>query len=242
VHFIGCAYGTTACNQGDALPTIYEDTNPRKLVDLLYEIDKGMSVLPDFQRDFVWEPSLVRNLLASIASGYPAGSILRVRNTKHHFASRPFASAPKPSGAPSFLVLDGQQRLTSLYQAFYGTGDYRFYLDLAALRTKDDVEEAIFFERSDSKRDKALATLDAQAKREVLPLEILKGHHANVAKWIFDVAGHRAGNDLNAFKQLQRRLNDLAERWLRPIEDYQFPVVTTSIPVTSSMRDSFDKK
>ena len=55
---------------------IFEDTNPRALQYLLGEIHTRTSVLPDFQRDFVWEPGATQELINSIANNYPAGSIL----------------------------------------------------------------------------------------------------------------------------------------------------------------------
>src|SRR5690242_12951573 len=97
---------------------IYEDTNPRELKDLLRQIHKGEAVLPDFHRDFVWDPYMTMELIISIAVIYPAGSLLRIRNTQNLFAYREFAGAPSLNGQkPVYLVLDGQQRLTSLYQA-----------------------------------------------------------------------------------------------------------------------------
>jgi len=50
-----------------------------------------------------------------------------------------------------FLVLDGQQRLTSLYQAFYGVGEHRYYLDLNKLLNGNDFEDAIFQVRASTK-------------------------------------------------------------------------------------------
>ena len=89
------------------------------LLDLLDRIHSGDMVLPDFQRDFVWEPSATKALIVSIAKNYPAASILRVRDRQRAFSSREFEGAPPPASEHTFRVLDGQQRLTSLYQAFY---------------------------------------------------------------------------------------------------------------------------
>lgn len=61
------------------MPTIYEDTNPRELKELVAEVHAGSSVLPEFQRNFVWDPGAIASLINSIAQGYPAGSILRLR-------------------------------------------------------------------------------------------------------------------------------------------------------------------
>lgn len=100
--------------------SIFEDTNPRALKELLIEIHSRTMVLPDFQRDFVWDPWATQELIVSIANSYPAGSLLRVRDLKGAFAAREFEGAPPLAGVKhTFLVLDGQQRLTSLYQAFY---------------------------------------------------------------------------------------------------------------------------
>src|ERR1700730_9713082 len=128
--------------------SLFEDTNPRALKELLGEIHSRTTALPDFQRDFVWEPGATQELIVSIASNYPAGSILRGPDAKRTVAHRGFEGAPVLAGTKhTFLVLDGQQRLTSLYQAFYGVGEHRYFLDLGALTQGADFEEAIFHER-----------------------------------------------------------------------------------------------
>jgi uncharacterized protein with ParB-like and HNH nuclease domain len=107
--------------------SLFEDTNPKALKDLLGEINSRTMALPDFQRDFVWEPGATQEPIVSIANDYPAGSILRVRDEKRVFAAREFEGAPALDGYKhTFLVLDGQQRLTSLYQAFFGVGEHRY--------------------------------------------------------------------------------------------------------------------
>ena len=75
--------------------------------------------LPDFQRDFVWQPAQTQALIVSLARSFPAGSLLRMENNGALFAPRAIAGAPQLNGhSPKYLILDGQQRLTSLYQAF----------------------------------------------------------------------------------------------------------------------------
>jgi hypothetical protein len=78
--------------------SLYEDTNPRALKDLLAEIHSRTMALPDFQRDFVWEPGATQELIVSIANNYPAGSLLRVRDVKRVFAAREFEGAPSLAG------------------------------------------------------------------------------------------------------------------------------------------------
>lgn len=88
-----------------------------KLSYLLESIHNREVALPDFQRDFVWDPGATEELIESLCQNFPAGSLLRIKNgAGFQFAPREFQGAPALNGhAPSYLILDGQQRLTSLY-------------------------------------------------------------------------------------------------------------------------------
>ncbi|UYN95210.1 MAG: DUF262 domain-containing protein [Enhydrobacter sp.] len=206
--------------------SIFEDTNPRALKELLGEIHGRVSVLPDFQRDFVWEPGATQELIVSIANNYPAGSILRVRDAKRAFAAREFEGAPVLNGSlHTFLVLDGQQRLTSLYQAFYGVGDHRYYLDLRKLQAGADFDEAIFHVRATTKWAKKLQGFEAQADELILPLSVLKGGAGGYLQWVLQVTNPMEANKRMAMLDALTRLN---EQWVKTIDDYHFPVVTLS--------------
>jgi hypothetical protein len=103
----------------------------------------------DFQRDFVWDPRETEELIESICQNYPAGSLLRIKNSKgFYFTPREFEGAPLLAGhSPSYLILDGQQRLTSLYRAFYGTGSHRYFIDMGGLISKLDLEDCVYYLR-----------------------------------------------------------------------------------------------
>lgn len=206
--------------------SLFEDTNPRALKDLLAEIHNRSTALPDFQRDFVWEPGATQELIVSIANNYPAGSILRVRDAKRVFAAREFEGAPALDGAKhTFLVLDGQQRLTSLYQAFYGVGEHRYFLGLGKLRDGADFEEAIFHVRATTKWAKAREDFGVQAKELLLPLSVLKGGAGGFGQWGRKVARQLADKERIA---LEDALDVIEEKWIHAIDDYHFPVVTLS--------------
>jgi hypothetical protein len=207
--------------------TIYESVDRQKLTDLLMEIGNGTMVLPDFQRSFVWEPSAIQGLLVSIANQYPAGSILRARDHKKPFGVRPFEGAPVAS-PHTFIVLDGQQRLTSLYQALYGVGDYRFFISLKLALSDPTLEgeDTIFFERAKKKGIEALEQeIALQAQNAVLPLSVLRKRKGGVLKWASDVRvliGGEAGEKFDAFFQ------NIYEERLQHFEDYEFPTLTLS--------------
>jgi len=205
---------------------LFEDTNPRALKELLDEIHSRSAVLPDFQRDFVWEPSATQELIVSIANNYPAGSILRVRDTKRVFACREFEGAPKLDGKiHTFLVLDGQQRLTSLYQAFFGVGEHRYYLNLRKLLDGLDFEEALFHVRAATKWAKAREDFELQAKELLLPLSVLKGGAGKFGTWTRKVARNLPNQERIV---LEDALDIIEDKWIKSIDDYHFPVVTLS--------------
>lgn len=205
---------------------IFEDTNPHTLKSLLGEIHDRTAALPDFQRDFVWDPRATQELIVSIAYNYPAGSLLRVRDAQRSFAAREFQGAPPLNGhRHTFLVLDGQQRLTSLYQAFFGVGEHLYYLDLKRLLAGGDFEDAIFHERATTRRAKRLADFEVQADDRVLPLSVLKGGAGTFGSWTKKVARRLSGQERI---DLEDKLDEIQERWIQAIDDYEFPVVTLS--------------
>ena len=162
----------------------------------------------------------------SIANNYPAGSLLRVRDKNKAFAAREFEGAPVLNGhTHTFLVLDGQQRLTSLYQAFYGVGDHRYYLDIGKLLNGADFEEAIFHLRSGIKWVKEHEEPKAQEKDRMIPLSILKSGSGAFLEWIFDYTNSLPDDQKVPTQKALKKINDA---WLKVIDEYQFPVVTLS--------------
>ena len=85
---------------------------------ILNQIDLGAMALPEFQRGYVWNRNQVRDLMASLYRRYPVGGLL-VWVTKTEGAD---ARGDHPLSAGNVeLILDGQQRVTSLYGIIRGT-------------------------------------------------------------------------------------------------------------------------
>jgi hypothetical protein len=204
--------------------SLYEDTNPHELKELLGQIDKGDAVLPDFQRDFVWDPNATMELIISIAQSYPAGSLLRIRNTHNLFAYREFEGSPPINGRrPTFLILDGQQRLTSLYQAFFGKGENRYFIDLNKMVNGLDFEDCIFNLKSNHSRISEYDQLEHQSKELIMPLSILKGGSGEYSRWVRKIS--RMQPDEVGRIKLEDQLDEI-DTWIQAIDDYKFPVVT----------------
>src|SRR5262250_1943035 len=93
------------------------DTNVRDLVGM---IERGELRLPEMQRRYVWRAPRVRDLLDSLYRGYPSGAIL-LWDTDDKVPLQEFAIAQDANPyASTRLLLDGQQRLTSLSAVIRG--------------------------------------------------------------------------------------------------------------------------
>ena len=96
---------------------IFEKSH-RTIVSLLGDIRLGRIALPDLQRPFVWEATKVRDLLDSLFVGYPTGTVV-LWQTDEPRDARVLGGQEKADKA-SLLVIDGQQRLTSLFAVLQG--------------------------------------------------------------------------------------------------------------------------
>ena len=86
------------------------------LKDVLDGIAAGQIQLPDFQRGWVWDDNHIRSLIASLSLSYPIGAVMFLEAGGVPFKPRLFAGVQlQPAPKPKTLVLDGQQRLTSMY-------------------------------------------------------------------------------------------------------------------------------
>lgn len=95
------------------------DSTKRSLEDVLKDVSNGKIQLPDFQRGWVWDDSHVRSLLVSIARAFPVGAVMLLETGgETRFQIRPVEGVKLPANASAaeLLILDGQQRLTTLTQ------------------------------------------------------------------------------------------------------------------------------
>lgn len=127
----------------------FEQPKPdsKKYSDLINEIQKGIIKVPKFQRDFVWSLDKTANLLDSILKGYPIGTFIlwqtdeRINDIKN---VGNLEIPNTPDGTKVQYVLDGQQRITSLFAAYLGaeiqkTGEKKItdYSDIVVNLDKD---------------------------------------------------------------------------------------------------------
>lgn len=138
------------------------DSTKTQLGRLLQEVVEGKIQLPDFQRGWVWDDEHIRSLLVSIARSFPIGAVMLLETGgEARFQMRPVEGVTLPPGSPGpstaeQLILDGQQRLTSLTQVLMlqkpvATRDSKkrelklhYYFDIdKALQGPQELEDAI---------------------------------------------------------------------------------------------------
>src|SRR5438132_13031421 len=94
-------------------------TNPFDLNKLLDDCHHGVLQLPDFQRSWVWDEDRIKSLIASVSRAFPVGALMTLdTGGPVNFKPRPIEGALAEAAhlPPQSLLLDGQQRMTSLYQ------------------------------------------------------------------------------------------------------------------------------
>ena len=133
-------------------------TNDRPLTDLMEAVDTGAAQLPDFQRGWVWDDGRIKALILSVIHSFPVGAamFLEYGNESIRFKHKPIeGSAADSNTKPDELILDGQQRLTSLYNALYSKKPVRtrtdkgkeieryYYLDIEKAHDPDADDEEV---------------------------------------------------------------------------------------------------
>lgn len=142
------------------------DSTKIALPEIIKQIKEGKVQLPDFQRGWVWDDNHVQSLLVSIARSFPVGAVMLLETGGDvRFQVRPVenVSFSGPIPEPEKLILDGQQRLTSLTQVLaldtpVKTFDEKgrpierfYYVDIELALEADRLDEAFFAVDADRK-------------------------------------------------------------------------------------------
>jgi hypothetical protein len=172
------------------------DSTKQSLQDILKDIKSGKTQLPDFQRSWVWDDNHVKSLLASVSVSYPIGAVMLLETGNPDVRFRPRLVEGvmlEPIPEPEWLILDGQQRLTSLFQSlFHGkpvkTKDARgnaierwYYLHIpTALDPNADQEDAILSIPADKKIrnfrgevTEDYSSVEFECKGDIFPLPLV---------------------------------------------------------------------
>lgn len=216
-------------------------TNDRRITDLMSSIHSGKTQLPDFQRGWVWDDNRIQSLIASITNGYPVGAamFLEYGNENIRFKYRVLEGSPSVDAVPAELILDGQQRLTSIYAALFCTDAVNtrtdkgqqikryYYIDMEkSIDSSVDREEAIFSVpesrqiTSDFGRkiDKDLSTAELEYEQKMFPLNNILDP-SRYSKWQM------------GFMQYHKYDSGMSMLWTKFLDQIIVPTGQYTIPV-----------
>jgi hypothetical protein len=212
------------------------DSTKLPLKDLLKDIVEGKIQLPDFQRGWVWDDEHVRSLLVSLGRSFPVGAVMLLETGGEvRFQVRPVENVPfSDLPSPEKLILDGQQRLTTLTQVLKLDGpvktttdkgkpiDRYYYIHIpTALAGADRLDDAIIATdgnrqiRSDFGRkvDLDLSTRELECQQLYFPCsEILEA-----MTWLQDLYTHNS-EAVPHFFEFKKKILDA-------YNDYQIPLI-----------------
>lgn len=214
-----------------------------ELSELMHDVSVGKEQLPEFQRGWTWDDSRIRGIIASLSQGYPMGAIMRLEygNENVRFKYRTIEGVDVTSIIPDFLILDGQQRLTSMFRAAYckapvetktdkGKEIKRFYyLDIKkCLDENEDRFEAVISIPSDRKiktnfdRDVVLdlSTRESEFEHEMFPVNIIFDSNAR-EDW---ADGYKEYHNYD--KTFMQRYKQFRTQVIDTIISYKLPVIT----------------
>ena len=216
------------------------DSTKHQIDQILDEVGNGKTQLPDFQRGWVWDDHHIRDLIASVSLSFPIGAVMTLETGGEDvsFKPRPIEGADETvrQVEPDTLVLDGQQRLTSLFQALKSgkavdTKDARgrkikrwYYLDIKkCISEGTDREDAVLSVpenrvvktfRGEVTLD--LSTPDREYEQDMFPLS----HIFDSSDWMKGYVEFW-GLDLDKWNLFNQFDNEVIKRF----EQYQVPVI-----------------
>ncbi|WP_206535272.1 DUF262 domain-containing protein [Mesorhizobium sp. M7A.F.Ca.US.011.01.1.1] len=218
-------------------------TNPYNLHNLLQSCHSGALQLPDFQRSWVWDEDRIKSLIASVSRAFPVGALMTLETGGEvDFKPRPVEGAPDQAknAQPSSLLLDGQQRMTSLYQVTIRNSVVEtvtpkkkkvrrwFYIDiLKALDPAVDREDAIIgvpedkIIRENFGKEVVLDLSSRQAEFDNLMYPVAMVFHWN--EWQMQFIGH--SNAKGDFQEKWPIINRFHDEIVANFASYQVPVI-----------------
>src|SRR5688500_3426599 len=111
------------------------------VIELIRLANQGKIALPEFQRPYEWPPGEILELLRTIARNWPAGSFLILElESSSKFEARPLEGA-RALKKPDLMILDGQQRMTALFQTLTDRAPETYYVELGEVVSNGGLDD-----------------------------------------------------------------------------------------------------
>ena len=191
----------------------------RPVQEWLERAAEGVIALPLFQRSYVWKSrQSIADYLRAVFMNRPTGVFLVLKtNGSPKFPSRTLKGIRDPGQQEAEeLLLDGQQRLTSLWHVFNGTAPVRYYVKVQSLALRDVSVQDVVSWADGSATGKAMRRPEAAYAADLVPVDILLDRETKEAEdgeiWEWSVTARKG--DARAAKNLERAIVALREQVL----------------------------
>ncbi len=202
------------------------------LGSLIDELKKGKYVIPDFQREFEWEPWDVLDLIRSIFMDYYIGTLLFWKGSKENYKMLSCESIYgfKGNSDQQCIVLDGQQRLTAIYYAFFNPdkpfprrkNPMAFWVNINNL-LEEEFENAFFYDRITYHYQHILDHKEEQYKNHLFPLAEMQEGSWGTSDWIKgyrDYWQDQAENETGDTDENQKKKNEF-QRYVAQAKEFR---------------------
>ncbi len=157
----------------------FEQPKPdsKKYKDLINEIEKGIIKIPKFQREFVWSIDKTAELLDSILKGYPIGTFILWQTDERISGIKNVGNLEipeTPEGTKVEYVLDGQQRITSLFAAYLGAKIRK----MGEKKVTDFKDIVVNIEKNISDNDDQVITAEPISEKYISLFEVLNFNYS----------------------------------------------------------------
>ena len=222
---------------------IKQSSHDEELTDIMKDIHDGRIQLPEFQRGWIWDDIRIRSLIASLSQSYPMGVITlmkyNIASLKLKFGYRSLNGVEHKGKSLEYLILDGQQRLTSIYCATYSSKPVKipggkgkelrrfYYLDISKCLDEnvDRVDAVISVPEGKVKTkfsgevELDLSTREHEYELEMFPLNILFDSKAQLY-WGDGYKKYHSYSD-----EYSEKYNRFLSEILETITSYKLPVI-----------------
>lgn len=201
----------------------------KSIAKLIADIEKERICLPDFQREFVWNEKQCAKLIESVLFHYPIGTLMFLNaDVNRKFGARSFKGQNYRVSAPSYFVIDGQQRLNTFYQflrrppkfepldpiEFKGR-NIKLFLKLDGIKEYNLDKPTLIVPRKIEKED--MINYVRQGKERLIPLEfVLYDEYSK--KWVSSALNHLKSKTIKKYLKKIENIRDVLNNYFCFVE------------------------
>ena len=192
------------------------------LQELLHQIHEGAIGIPSFQNTAIERPEQTIKFISKISKNNFKNEMVFIKKDISGLETKTINNSDHNSTTQD-VILDGQQRLTALYRAFYGNGQYSYGIDLNKLNETGNIETAIHYE------EKTQASLKKWADKMCYPLsESLRSN--SIQEWLDAICDSSTKQSMTPTQK--EELLSTFKKWVAPLLQKEISVASLpSLPL-----------